>query len=661
MTPSSLQTSFFITLTIFMVGALGSLILNKQARLASVWGNTMALIGSMYGLSTGISALLTRTGFVMNTNSSLPLLSYTFRIDSLSAFFITVISLIGVVSSIYAYGYVRHYEGKYNLGTLGFFYNIFIASMLLVVSSGNFVFFLVAWELMSLSSYFLVIYEHKTPSVVAAGTLYFIMTHAGTACLTLAVILLYTFTGSFDFSVIRQTAGDIPHIARTIIFLLTLIGLGTKSGIIPLHIWLPSAHPAAPSHVSALMSGVMIKTGIYMMIRLYMDILPASPVFWGIFVLGIGAVSSVLGVLYALTEHDIKKLLAYHSIENIGIILLGLGSAMTFRSLNMSDLATLALTASLFHTLNHATFKALLFLGAGAVISKTHTRNIEEYGGLIKRMPYTAFFFLIGSLAISALPPLNGFASEWMTFQSLFAGIRTIHTWVLWAFVAGTGALAVTGGLAAACFVKAFGATFLARPRSAHAEHASEVSLPMRIAMGILTALTLIIGLYASTITSAITAPFVLHDQFAVLSMPATCMEIAAVVLLVYICVTLFTYKRKVKIADTWDCGTTLTPRMEITATGFSRSIVTIFKGILRPSKQIDVEYHDADMRYFTRNNQVTLTIADPYRARLYRPVTNFVYWMSHTIKKIQIGPINTYVLYMFIALIILLTILAVR
>ncbi len=671
-----------MTLSIFIVGAIGSLAVNRNAKLANIVNHTAALAGSLVGLYTGVSALLSHATFRVSVPSPLPLLSYTFQVDGLSAFFIAVISLIGAVASVYAFDYVRHYEGKYNLGMLGFFYNVFIASMLLVVSTGNLLFFLVAWEVMSLSSYFLVIYEHDDPSVVSAGTLYFIMTHAGTACLTVAVLLIHAATGSFDFTVIRQMAGHIPWFTRDAIFFLTLVGLGTKSGIIPFHIWLPSAHPAAPSHVSALMSGVMIKTGIYMMVRLYMDLFPAGPVFWGLTVLGIGAVSSVLGVLYALTEHDIKKLLAYHSIENIGIILLGLGSAMTFSAMGMKAFAILALTAALFHTLNHATFKALLFLGAGAVITETHTRNIEEYGGLIKRMPYTAFFFLIGSLAISALPPFNGFASEWMTFQSLFAGIRTVHTSVLWAFVTAAGALAVTGGLAAACFVKAFGATFLARPRSTHAEHATEVPHTMTIAMGTLAALTLIIGIYASSITGMIFTGgfgwmhqlananaayyqeptiFALRDGFAALRMPAVFLELTGACIAVYLLVSIATKQRKVKIAGTWDCGTTLTPRMEITATGFSRSIITIFKGILRPSKQVDVEYHDADMRYFTKSNHVALFVADPYRAGLYRPVSNALYRISHVIKKIQIGPINTYVLYMFVALLILLVILAIR
>ena len=288
------------------------------------------------------------------------------------------------MASVYALGYVRHYYQKYNLGALGFFYNIFLAGMVMVVSAHNALFFLVVWEIMSLASYFLVILENREKENVEAGSLYFIMTHLGTAFIMLAFLLLYRATGSLDFGLIKENMGAVSPLVKNSVFILALIGFGTKAGIIPFHIWLPSAHPAAPSHVSALMSGVMIKTGIYMFIRVFMDLMPNAPLWWGTVILLAGALSSLLGVLYALTEHDIKRLLAYHSIENIGIILLGLGSSLVFWSLDMKPFAILGLTAALFHTLNHAIFKSLLFMGAGSVISATHTRNMEEYGGLIK-------------------------------------------------------------------------------------------------------------------------------------------------------------------------------------------------------------------------------------------------------------------------------------
>ena len=341
----------------------------------------------------------------------------------------------------------------------------------------------------------------------------------------------------------------------------------------------------------------MIKTGIYMFIRMFMDIMPDAPLWWGIVILILGAISSLLGVLYALTEHDIKRLLAYHSIENIGIILLGLGSSLVFWSLDMKPLAVLGLVAALFHTLNHAIFKSLLFLGAGSVISETHTRNMEEYGGLIKYMPQTALFFLVGSMAISALPPFNGFFSEWMTFQSLFSGIMALDISARWVFVLAAGSLAFTGGLAAMCFVKAFGATFLARPRSENAAMPKSPVLRFASAMAVLAALTLVIGFTAGSITNVLSGVVsdlsVFHSSepaffstiqtvglrngFASVSMPLILASLIVTIALTFFVVYLVSRNRKTKIGRTWDCGTTLSPRMEITGTGFARSIVTDF------------------------------------------------------------------------------------
>ena len=283
---------------------------------------------------------------------------------------------------------------------------------------------------------------------------------------------------------------------RNLVFLLFLFGFGVKAGMVPLHIWLPAAHPVAPSNVSAFMSGVLIKTGIYGMTRVFFDFLGTPPNWWGVTVLTLGTVSAVLGVLYALMEHDLKRLLAYHSIENIGIILMGLGAALMFLHSGHPALATLALIAGLYHTINHASFKALLFLGAGAVLHATHTRNMEEMGGLAKRMRWTALFFLVGAAAISALPPLNGFVSEWLTYQSLLQGFGTTPSLIRLMFPLSGAMLALTGALAAACFVKAFGITFLAQPRSEHARHAHEAPLTMLLGQGILAAACVFLGLF---------------------------------------------------------------------------------------------------------------------------------------------------------------------
>ncbi len=422
------QTFLFLVLSTFAAGAFGALLFGRNDRRADLWGNGFAIAGSLLGLVFSGAVLITGIGPAFAIPTSFPLLSLSVRVDRLAAFFVLLISCIALFCSIYALGYVNHYYKKYNLGVLGFFYNMFIASMILVVTAGHALFFLIVWEIMSLTSYFLVIYERHEEKNIKAGTLYFIMTHVGTAFIMLSFLLAYLATGSFDFGAIRSGIAAASPFVRNAIFISALIGFGAKAGIIPFHIWLPGAHPAAPSHVSALMSGVMIKTGIYMLARMCWDILPgAPPLWWGLLIVIIGSISSLLGVLYALSEHDLKRLLAYHSIENIGIILLGLGSSLVFLSAGMKAFASLGLIAALYHTLNHATFKALLFLGAGSVIAETHTRNIERYGGLIKVMPQTAFFFLIGSMAISALPPFNGFFSEWVTFQSLFLGVNSFR------------------------------------------------------------------------------------------------------------------------------------------------------------------------------------------------------------------------------------------
>lgn len=671
------QNAFFVSLSLFAAGSFGSLLLRKNDNAANWWGNLLAIAGAVSGLVSSSAVIFSNAAFSFAAASSLPLLSFSFNVDKLSAFFIFTISLIALIASFYAIGYSKHFYKKYNLGALGFFYNAFIGGMLAVVSSSNAIFFLIAWEIMSLASYFLVIYENKEKENIKAGSLYFIMTHTGTAFITLAFLLLYSATGSFDFGTMKQNIGNIAPLTRDVIFLLALIGFGAKAGIIPFHIWLPSAHPAAPSHVSALMSGVMIKTGIYMMIRIFMDILPGAQPWWGMLILAIGIVSSLLGVLYALEENDIKKLLAYSSIENIGIILLGFGSSILFLSLGFKSLAVLGLVATLFHIFNHAIFKSLLFMGAGSVISKTHTRNMEKYGGLIKRMPQTALFFLVGSMAISALPPFNGFFSEWMVFQALFGGVRALGSSFQWIFILAAGALAFTGGLAAACFVKAFGITFLARPRSQEAENAKESDYPLTAAMSLLAALALIAGVISGKIAAmlsnitgsleifrAVESPFSanmnsfrLNDGFAAVSTPTVFFMLLISIAAVFAAAGILAKGRKIKIARTWDCGTDLNPRMEITSTGFSRSIITIFNGVLKSTKQVDVEYHDADMRYFPKARTVKMEMKGVYSTYLYKPMRDFALKFSGYFKMIQSGNVNTYVAYIFLILVVLLAI----
>lgn len=664
-----------LILIVFTLGAVGSLIV-KGDKLGNWIGSGFATAGCALTVFFSSVLLLNPSPVNLSIPTFFPLLNISIHIDSLSAFFMLIISVVGLVCSIYGLDYMKHYFGKYSLNSFGFFYNLFIASLLLVVTANNALYFLIVWEVMSLTSYFLVIYEHKERENTQAGLLYFVMMHFGTIFITISFLLLFMATGSFDFQSVKFMSEPIPTLLKNLIFITALIGFGTKAGIIPLHIWLPRAHPAAPSQVSALMSGVMIKTAIYMMIRLFVDLLSPVPIWWGIVILLIAAISTLLGVLYALAEHDIKKLLAYHSVENIGIILLGLGSGLIFLGLGMNNLATLGIVAALFHTMNHAVFKSLLFLAAGSVVAKTHTRNMEEYGGLIQKMPYTAFFFLIGAISISALPPFNGFASEWLTFQSLISGIGSEAMMIKLSFVIATTFLAFTGGLAAACFVKAFGISFLARPRSHEAEQVTESGWNMQIGMAIPAVLTLVLGVLASPIMvflTAITANLKgfsenkqtlisgngvisIDNLLTFFNMPTVLIWLILGFIITWIMVYIFSRQQKSVIYNTWECGAPgLTPRMEITSTAFARSLIVMFGGILRPTKQNQIEYSDADSRYFTLSKTVTLITPNLYEEKVYRPIQNLINFLSEKTAKIQSGNLNQYIAYIFVILALLL------
>lgn len=667
-------------LAVFFSGALGSLFLahsfDDEGKRAGYFAHGAALLGSLLALGTAGSVLFFGQGIVFSFPSILPnIFGFSVRLDGLAAFFLAVIALIASAASLYGFSYQKHFYGKYNLGTFGFFYNAFIASIMLVTLANQALFFLLVWECMSLASYFLVIFEYRKKENVQAGFLYFLMTHVGTLFIMFAFLLASRATGSFEFDVWRAASGTIAPTVQFFIFACALLGFGIKAGIIPLHIWLPGAHSAAPTHVSALLSGVMIKTAILMFVRFFFDFFPGAALEWGLVFLVLGSVSSLLGVLYALSEHDIKRLLAYHSIENIGIILLGVGAGITFFALGLETFALFALAAALYHTMNHAIFKALLFLGAGSVVSATGTRNMEEYGGLLRFLPFTGFFFLVGSLAISAFPPFNGFASEWLTFQALFVGISSVSVIVKSVFILAIASLVFTGGLAAACFVKAFGTTFLARSRSAHSGPIHEGGVPMLVSMGVLALLTLVLGVFSTVVIASLIAviasiglfdPLTLHfpfaefigarEQFAhVLSLDMVGITLLIIFAILLISVSVATRKQKIRMSTTWDCGTPLTSRTEITATSFSRSLMTIFRGILRSTKQTETEYHDENMRYFIKSQEVKTSIGDPYRKAIYHPLHAVLTFFASRVRRIHGGNVNVYILYIFVTLIILL------
>jgi len=672
-----LHYGFFATFAAYGAGALSALLfgLQNNDRVSSITAHACAALGGIFGLGFSMAVLFSGDTFGANI-ANIPLGgdALRVRIDSLAALFLGIISVVCIASSLFGIGYQKQFYGVYRLGHFGFFYNIFLAGMVLVISANDGILFLFAWELMAIASYFLVVFERREESNIRAGMLYILISQVGAAFLFAVFLILHRFTGSWDFDVIRATAGALPVVIQNTVLALALVGFASKAGVIPLHIWLPEAHPAAPSHVSALMSGVMIKTAIFMIVRFFVEFFPAHAN-WGMFIIALGSISAVLGILYALSERDVKRLLAFSSVENIGIILLGVGAAITFFSYDAPAFGIIALVAALYHAVNHALFKSLLFLSAGSVVHATHTRNMEEYGGLLKVMPWTGAFFLIGAAAISGLPPLNGFASEWFTFQGLLLGIATLPLVPKIVFLVGASSLAFTGGLAAACFVKAFGATFLARPRSPVHEHARESEPIMHVGMGLLTALIVLFGVGAGAVAPALagvagktrglfeSGPLVLANpveaiplgDFSALSMSVIAIAILGGIFVAFFFTWSVSRKQKVTVSRTWDCGSPLGPRMEITATGFSKSILTVFRGLLRPSTQTHVEYEDASIRYFPKSKKVHFSLPDFYRVYLYFPTVLFVERAAREARRVQTGNLNTYLLYMFLTLIALL------
>jgi len=594
----------------------------------------------------------------VSVEGPLPGLVLTWQLDGLSLFFASVVLLISAVTTLYAIGHARHHHSFPGSGLL---YLLFIVAMLAVVVAGDGFTFLLAWETMSIASFGLVLTDHRRAAVREAAWVYLVMTHTATAFIVAAFLLFARTSGSLVFAAWTEHAPALDPFVASIIFVLGLIGFGTKAGMIPLHVWLPRAHPVAPSPVSALMSGVMIKLGIYGLVRLSFDWLAPGPAWWGALILALGATSAVLGVLYALMEHDLKRLLAYHSVENIGIILLGIGVAVVGRSLDLPVVVAIGLVAALFHVANHATFKALLFLGAGAIDAAVGTRDLERYGGLLRRMPITGVCFLVGSAAISALPPLNGFASEWLTFQSLLTLGRAADEpqTALLPLLAG-GALALTGALAVACFVKAFGVGFLALPRSTNAAVAREAGALELIAMGTLALACVALGLGAVPVVSFIgqivpsaSAPLAgaalgLSSVGAgQLVVPGVALVLVALAAAAVLAPSLLGPVRS-RVAETWACGITLQPIHEYTTTAFAKPIRLMFRDIVRPVRDVGV-VHRAGTR-FVASVTYRSHIAPVFERYVYIAIRDRLVATAHVLRRAQNGSLQTYLAYVFAA-----------
>jgi len=655
---------------LFGVSALAIAIGRSAVATPIVYGSS--LVASLLSCLTGIAHLLSGSAAERLTLPlGLPWLGTHFRLDALSAYFLAVVGLGTFAASLFALGYGRHEKTPSRVLP---FYSAFLAGMNLVVLADDAFSFLVSWEFMSLSSWALVMAHHREPENVRAGYVYLVMASFGTLALLLTFGLLAGPDGGYGFAEIRNNHPSAVFAA--LVMILALVGTGSKAGLVPLHAWLPLAHPAAPSHVSALMSGVMTKVAVYGFVRIVFDLVGPPAWWWSIVVLTLGGITAVMGVLYALMQHDLKRLLAYHTVENIGIIFIGLGLALAFKTHGADFAAALAMTAGLLHVFNHSVFKSLLFFGAGAVLTATGERDMEHLGGLIHRMPQTAFVFLVGCAAISALPPLNGFVSEWLTFQAILLSPQ-LSSWGLKLLVPAVGALlALSAALAAACFVKAFGVTFLGRPRTPAAERAQETDRFSRAAMCFLAALCLVAGILPGLFIDAL-APVV--QAFVGARMPVQSgVEWLSIVpiaesrssyngLLVFLFMVIsgtlmaFAIHRlasdRLRRAPSWDCGyPDPSPVTQYSASSFAQPIRRVFGTVVFRVR----EHGEMPPPGDTRPARLTVELHDRVWDALYAPVANAVGFAADRLNRLQFLTIRQFLSLVFASLVTLLLVLAI-
>lgn len=636
-----------------------ALLVRRRNRACSIIGASGSLAAFLFALVPALQALSGVPFSQIRAGWNMPLGTIVLGLDGLSAIFLIPILGLGALSAVYGIGYLRPYGASRSLGTSWFFYNMLVASMTTLVLARSVLLFLVAWEAMSLSSFFLVAFESEKTQVRQASWTYLIATHLGTAFLLAMFLLLGAGSDTLEFSQL-----GVPAQLAGLCFVLAVIGFGTKAGILPFHVWLPEAHPAAPSHVSALMSGVMIKTGIYGILRI-LTFLGPPPAWWGISLIALGLLSGIFGVLFAMAQHDLKRLLAYHSVENIGIIIMGMGVGLYGTSIGSPVLMVLGFSGCLLHVVNHAIFKGLLFMGAGSVAHRTHTLEIDHLGGLIKKMPWTAATFGIGAVAISGLPPLNGFVSEFLIYAGAFKGAGMVKDGSVIALLAVIAGLALIGGLATACFTKAFGIVFLGEPRSEHTAHAFESEKSLLFPMLLLASGCFLVGLMGFRIVRAL--PFALaviaplntaeiSSQLSLASSYLRSFTLGALALLVLIALLTAIRSgllsgRTVRRAGVWDCGYIKpTPRMQYTASSFAQPIIDLFNVFQHGRKRFK-----APIGYFPTTSSFETQTLDTSREHVYRPIFKGVEGLLAKMKVMQHGRIQLYVLYIVLTLAVLL------
>ena len=665
----------------YLIGVLAGLLGKADSQGTAQVSLAFALLGTVLG---GTSALFDLLGGSVFNWTYVPsgftspdsVMVIGIAMDPLSAFFVLLISMVGFAITLSSFGYLDKYVHE-RPATLAGFYALFLFTLLTVVLAGTVFLFLIAWEAMTIVSYFLVVHEHASPKVRRSGLFYLVISHAAGAAVLTSLLLLAVYSGSPTFAGIALAASHLNPWVKSLVFVAATLGFGTKAGLVPLHVWLPEAHPAAPSNVSALMSGVMIKVGIYGILRVVFQVMGGGPLWWGVLLLVMGATSALVGVLNAIAQHDIKRLLAFHSVENIGIIFMALGASLIFLSLGFPLLAALALLAGMLHTVNHALFKSLLFLGAGAVSGAAGTRDMEHMGGLARAMPQTALFFIVGAMAISGLPPLNGFVSEWLLFQAFFASFSTgsLATEVL--LTAAGGVLALSTGLAGYCFVKASGAIFLARPRSSEAERvSSDAPATLRSGMAVLSILCILLGVVpllaieligrsVSEITNTASPTVSLGGVLGSLELPSlsgnldlgvVALVLAAAILVLWV-VRRTRTTEKDRVSPAWDCGLDRpTSRMEYTPSGYAQPILRIFASYYAPTTLTETSPRGGSRPGpLMKVSRFQSEISYPWVEGFFDPLKQHVMDLARRTSRLQSGRIHAYLAYFVLTLLVLL------
>jgi formate hydrogenlyase subunit 3/multisubunit Na+/H+ antiporter MnhD subunit len=636
-------------------------------------------VAGIFAISSGLSSLISQQIVTDQLSMGLPWLPWHVRFDSLSALFYLIIGIAIFAVSCYGPGYVKdNNEQDHPFAVLGLFSGLFISGMFLVLLADDAFFFMIAWELMSVASYFLVAFHHENSANRRAAFIYLIMAEVGAIAIILAFGVLASFSegGTFTFEALRNA--NLSTTWASVAFVLALIGFGMKAGLVPLHVWLPEAHPVAPSHISALMSGVMLKVAVYGLIRFSFDLLGDIHWQWGVTLMIVGAISALGGILYAMMQSNLKRLLAYSSVENIGIIFMVLGLSMVFLAKGHPQLAALGFVAALFHAFNHALFKNLLFLGAGIIQHQVHSLNIDDMGGLIKRMPHTSKLFLIACMSISSLPLLNGFVSEWLAFQTALQ-VDVLDNPVLRSLIpVMAAALALTAAFAAACFVNLFGMMFLGVPRSRHAAKAEETQdKGMLASLSLLAGLCFLFGIFPGLMINLldnVALQMLGHGLpneaaagwlwLAPVSMQQASYAAPVVLIMALIAGGIsFHYLRrdpavKLRKSDAWDCGFGgLTPRMQYTSSAFVMPFRRIFAGVWQVDEKI-IKQSGAMPQQVT-DIHYQLHIEDHSWSKIYQPIEKLVNRIARLVSRMQTGNVRVYLSYSFFTLIFLLWVIS--